>query len=62
MLSYFLFQIEYILLFKLKNFSKLKVYTVTFLLFTHVMSTEKVRKDSRNRKDIRGTKYTYHNS
>ena len=62
MLSYFLFQIEYILLFKLKRFSKLKVYTVTFLLFTHVMSTEKVRKDSRNRKDIRGTKYTYHNS
>ena len=27
--------------------------------FTHIVSTEKMRKDMRDRKDMRGTKYTY---
>ena len=35
--------------------------TVTSRLFTHIVSTEKVRKDMRDRKDTRGTKYTYYN-
>ena len=35
--------------------------TVTSRLFTHIVSTEKMRKDTRDRKDTRGTKYTYYN-
>ena len=35
--------------------------TVTSRLFTHIVSTEKVRKGARDRKDARGTKYTYYN-
>ena len=47
----------------IKNFSFVieKVNTVTSRLFTHIVSTEKVRKDIRERKDTRGTKYTYYN-
>ena len=37
------------------------VYTVTSRLFTHIVSTEKMHKDTRDRKDTRGTKYTYYN-
>ena len=33
-------------------------FTVTSRLFTHIVSTEKVRKDMRDRKDMRGMKYT----
>ena len=29
-------------------------------LFTHIVSTEKMRKDMRYRKDMRGTNYTYY--
>ena len=32
--------------------------TVTSRLFTHTVSTEKMRKDMRERKDMRGTNYT----
>ena len=55
--------------YNLLNFSKLKKNylikvildsTVTSRLFTHIVSTEKVRKDMRDRKDIRGTNYTYY--
>ena len=35
--------------------------TVTSRLFTHIVSKEKVRKDTRDRKETRGTKYTYYN-
>jgi len=38
-----------------------KTTTVTSRLFTHIVSTEKMRKDMRDRKDIRGTKNTYCN-
>ena len=31
--------------------------TVTSRLFTHIVSTEKMRNDIRDRKDIRGTNY-----
>ena len=34
--------------------------TVTSRLFTHIVSTEKMCKDMRDRKDMRGTKCTYH--
>ena len=34
--------------------------TVTSRLYTHIVSTEKVRKDTRDRKDTRGSKYTYY--
>ena len=34
--------------------------TVTSCLFTHTVSTEKMRKDTRDCKDTRGTKYTYY--
>ena len=37
------------------------MYTVTSRLFTHIASTEKMRKDMRDRKDMRCTKYTYYN-
>ena len=33
-------------------------YTVTSRLFTHTMSTEKIRKYMRDRKDMRSTNYT----
>ena len=33
--------------------------TVTSRLFTHIVSTEKIRKDMRDRKDMRAIKYTY---
>ena len=33
-------------------------FTVNSRLFTHIVSTEKMRKDMRDRKDNRGTKYT----
>ena len=36
--------------------------TVTSCLFTHIVSTEKMGKDMRDRKDMRGTKYTNYNS
>ena len=32
--------------------------TVTYRLFTQIVSTEKMRKDMRKRKDMRGTNYT----
>ena len=35
--------------------------TVISRLFTHIVSTEKVRKDMRDRKETRGTKYTHYN-
>ena len=49
---------------------RLKIFSVTFRsnntftsrLFTHIVSTEKMRKDMIDRKDMRGTKYTYYNS
>ena len=34
--------------------------TVTFCLFTHIVSTEKVHKDMRDRKYMTGIKYTYY--
>ena len=34
--------------------------TVTFRLFTHIVSTEKVHKDMRDRKYMTGIKYTYY--
>ena len=36
-----------------------KLATVTSRLFTHIVSTEKIHKDVRYRKDMRVTKYTY---
>ena len=35
--------------------------TVTSRLFTHIVSTEKMRKDMTDRKDMKGTKHTYLN-
>ena len=35
--------------------------TVTSRLFTHIVSTEKMRKYMRDRKDTRGTKYNNYN-
>ena len=40
----------------------INVNTVTSRLFTHIVSTEKIRKDIRDCKDMRGTKYTYFKS
>ena len=37
-----------------------KEYTVTSWLFMHIVSTEKMCKDLRDRKDMRGTKYAYY--
>ena len=37
-----------------------KINTVTSGLFTHIVFTEKSRKDMRDRKDSRGTNYTYY--
>ena len=34
--------------------------TVTSRLFTHIVFTEKMRKDLRDRKDSRGTNYNYY--
>ena len=42
--------------------SKKRTTTVTFRLFTHNVSTEKMRKDKRDRNDMRGTKYTRYNT
>ena len=42
----------------MKN-KKSKVSTVPSYLFTHIRSIERVRKDMRDRKDMRGIKYTY---
>ena len=39
----------------------IKIDTVTSRLFTHIVSTENVRKDMRDRKETRGTKYTHYN-
>ena len=36
------------------------INTVTSRLFTHIVSIEKMRKDMKDRKDMRGTKYTYY--
>ena len=36
--------------------------TVTSRLFKQIVSTEKMRKDMRDCKDMKGTKYTYYNS
>ena len=44
----------------LRSTQKKKLITVTFRMFTHIMSTEKMRKDIRDRKDMRGTKYNYY--
>ena len=33
--------------------------TVTSRLFTHIVSTEKLRKDMRDLKDLRSTKYVF---
>ena len=41
-------------------FLRINKNTVTSRLFTHIVSTEKMRKDMRYRKDTRGTKYTYY--
>ena len=35
--------------------------TVTSRLFTHFVSTEKSRKEMKDRKDSRGIKHTYYN-
>ena len=35
------------------------INTVTSRLFTHIVSIEKMRKDMKDRKDMRGTKCTY---
>ena len=43
----------------LRSTQKKKLITVTFRMFTHIMSTEKMRKDIRDRKDMRGTNYIY---
>ena len=40
--------------------NKVNAYTVTSRLFTHIVSTEKMRKDLRDHKDMRGTNYTYY--
>ena len=37
------------------------VRTVTSRLFPHIVSTEKSRKEMRDRKDTRGVKHTYYN-
>ena len=37
------------------------LYTVTSRLFMHIVSTEKLRKEMRDRKDPRGIKHTYYN-
>ena len=39
----------------MSNVRNLLSSTVTSRLFTHIMSTEKMRKDTRYRKDRRGT-------
>ena len=50
-------------MFLFKHFLRLKIArTVTSRLFTHTVSTDKMRKDMIDRKDMRGTKYTYYNS
>ena len=36
------------------------INTVTSRLFTHIVSIEKMRKDIKDRKNMRGTKYTYY--
>ena len=41
--------------------SQSKLSTVTSRLFTRIVSTEKMRKDMRDRKDMRGTKYIRYN-
>ena len=41
--------------------TSLKQCTVTSRLFTHTVSTEKSRKEMRDRKDTRGIKHTYYN-
>ena len=45
---------------KKKIATALKTVTVT-RLFTHIVSTEKSRKDMRDRKDPRDIKHTYYN-
>ena len=49
-----------------KNFYRRNIIvdntTVTSRLFTHIVSTEKMRKYMRDLKDMSGTKYTYCNS
>ena len=44
-----------------KKIDKILEGTVTSLLFTHIVSTEKMRKDMTDRKDMRGIKHTYYN-
>ena len=53
-LNYFYYTLKYYtaVYFEQKN-------TVTSRLFTHIVSTKKMRKDMRDRKDMRGTNYTY---
>ena len=50
-------------MYSIKKFDtkSLVLTTVTSRLITHIVSTEKMRKDTRDRKDTRGTKYTYYN-
>ena len=45
--------LEYEYLNKLNTIVEYKT-TVTSLLFTHIVSTEQIRKDTRDRKDTRG--------
>ena len=50
--NFFIYFIKNMTNMKIKN---PKIITVTSRLFTHIVSTEKVRKDMRDRKDTRGT-------
>ena len=43
-----------------RQFRFTKRYTVTSRFLTHSVSTEKMRNDLRDRKDSRGTNYTYY--
>ena len=47
-------------MFFIKIFCCYNNYVVTSRLFTHIVSTEKMRNDLRDRKDSRGTNYTYY--
>ena len=44
-----------------KRLQQLKKTVTVTRLFTHIVSTEKSRKDMRDRKDTRGIKHTYYN-
>ena len=48
------------LLYHYFDFFLVYAYTVTSRLFTHIVSTEKMRKYLRDHKDLRGANYTYY--